>query len=125
MRAQTIIRNFLSLALAGMLIEIAGCTPPPPPSGRGVFVFGKVSFDTTPAGTLPLGWIAGATDDGSPKWSVEPDSTAPTPPNVLKQSGEGVFPWCVAREVSLENGFIEVKFKPVSGKEDQTGGVMW
>jgi len=27
--------------------------------------------------------------------------------------------------VSLENGYVEVKFKPLSGKEDQAGGVVW
>ncbi|TMI00880.1 MAG: hypothetical protein E6H39_04930, partial [Betaproteobacteria bacterium] len=27
--------------------------------------------------------------------------------------------------VSLAGGFVEVKFKPLSGKEDQAGGVLW
>jgi hypothetical protein len=31
----------------------------------------------------------------------------------------------VLKASSLENGFVEVKFKPVSGREDQAGGVVW
>ena len=84
-----------------------------------------VDFDSTPAGSLPSGWLAGVTGSGKPLWIVSPDPTAPSPPHVLKQSGRGAYPWCVVRAASIESGFVEVKFKPVSGKEDQAGGVMW
>ena len=86
---------------------------------------GLVDFDSAKPGALPDGWIAGVTGRGSPRWSVEPDATAPSKPQVLKQSGSGTFPWCVVKAASIENGFVEVKFKPVSGKEDQAGGVVW
>ena len=84
-----------------------------------------VNFDATRPGTLPEGWTAGVTGSGSPRWSVEPDATAPSKPNVLKQSGRGTFPWCVLPAAKLENGFVEVKFKPLTGREDQAGGVVW
>ena len=84
-----------------------------------------VDFDSTNAGTLPAGWIAGVTGRGAPRWIVERDATAPSAPNVLKQSGSGTFPWCVLKDASLADGFVEVRFKPVSGKEDQAGGVVW
>ena len=83
------------------------------------------SFDSDATGALPAGWRSGVTGRGSPKWSVEADATAPSKPNVLKQSGSGFFPWCVRPEVALENGYVEVKFKPLSGREDQAGGVVW
>jgi hypothetical protein len=83
------------------------------------------NFDTDKAGMLPAGWTAGVTGRGTPKWTVENDATAPSKPNVLKQSGSGTFPWCVKNAVSIADGFVEVRFKPVSGKEDQAGGVMW
>ena len=83
-----------------------------------------VNFDSSAPGSLPDGWRAGVTGSGSPRWSVERDATAPSAPNVLKQSGRGTFPWCV-KEVSLADGFVEVKMKPVSGREDQAGGVVW
>src|SRR4051812_4466601 len=54
-----------------------------------------VNFDSSAAGALPDGWKAGVTGAGNPRWSVERDATAPSPPNVLKQSGSGAFPWCV------------------------------
>jgi hypothetical protein len=31
----------------------------------------------------------------------------------------------VRKDVSLADGFVEVKFKPISGGEDQAGGVVW
>jgi hypothetical protein len=84
-----------------------------------------VNFDTVAAGALPSGWIAGVTGRGAPKWAVIADATSPSKPNVLKQSGSGTYPWCVAKDVSLTDGSVEVKFKPISGGEDQAGGVMW
>lgn len=84
-----------------------------------------VTFDDTKTGQLPSGWLAGVTGKGSPQWSVEADPSAPSKPNVLKQSGEGTYPWCVKKGTSLVNGFVEVKFKPISGNEDQAGGVVW
>ena len=82
-------------------------------------------FDSTRIGALPHGWISGFTGKGVPRWSVEADSTAPSTPNVLKQSGSATFPWCVLASTSIENGFVEVKFKPLSGREDQAGGLVW
>jgi hypothetical protein len=84
-----------------------------------------VTFDTDRPGALPAGWISGVTGRGSPRWSVEADAAAPSAPHVLKQSGRGDFPWCVRKGVSLADGFVEVKFKPTAGREDQAGGVVW
>lgn len=83
------------------------------------------NFDNVKPGGLPEGWAAGVTGKGDPRWVVETDSSARSAPNVLKQSGKGTFPWCAKKDVSLADGFVEVKFKPVSGREDQAGGVMW
>ena len=84
-----------------------------------------VNFDSAKVGEVPDGWLAGVTGNGQPKWTVETDASAPSKPNVLKQSGEGTFPYCVKKETSLQDGFVEVKFKPLSGKEDQAGGLIW
>ena len=83
------------------------------------------SFDSDAPGAVPKGWRAGVTGRGLPRWTVEADATAPSKPNVLRQSGSGAFPWCVRPGVSLADGYVEVKFKPVSGREDQAGGVVW
>ncbi len=83
------------------------------------------NFDKAATGALPAGWKCGVTGRGSPRWQIEADATAPSKPNVLKQAGRGTFPWCVKDGVSMKDGFVEVKFKSISGKEDQAGGVMW
>jgi len=82
-------------------------------------------FDTDLVGGLPAGWKSGVTGRGSPRWVVEVDTSAPSRPNVLKQSGSGTFPWCVRPDASLADGWVQVKFKPISGREDQAGGVVW
>jgi hypothetical protein len=84
-----------------------------------------ISFDQDKTGAAPAGWRAGVTGRGSPKWSVEADATAPSKPNVLKQSASGTFPWCVREDAAFADGYVEVKFKSVSGREDQAGGVVW
>ena len=84
-----------------------------------------VNFDNSKVGAAPPGWTATQTGSGSAKWSVEKDDSAPSQPNVLKQSGEATFPVCFKNDTSLKDGFVEVKFKPLAGKEDQAGGVIW
>jgi hypothetical protein len=84
-----------------------------------------VNFDNFKIGAVPPGWTATQTGSGSAKWSVEKDDSAPSKPNVLKQSGQATFPVCIKNDTSLKDGFVEVKFKPVAGKEDQAGGVIW
>ena len=84
-----------------------------------------VDFDKAQVGKAPAGWTATQTGGGSAKWTVEKDDTAPSKPNVLKQSGEATYPVCIKDDTSLKDGFVEVKFKPVSGREDQAGGVIW
>lgn len=83
------------------------------------------NFDSLPVGTTPGGWHCEVSGRGDPKWLVEPDETAPSKPNVLKQSGQGTFPWCTKNGTPLENGFAEVKFKSIAGRKDQAGGIVW
>src|SRR5439155_18804048 len=84
-----------------------------------------VNFDNLKPGAPPPGWTATQTGKGEAKWEVVADGSAPSKPNVLKQSGEATYPVCIKDDTSLKDGFVEVKFKPISGKEDQAGGVIW
>ncbi len=84
-----------------------------------------VHFDNVKAGAPPPGWTATKTGAGEAKWTIEADNTAPSKPNVLKQSGQATYPVCIKDDTSLKDGFVEVKFKAISGKEDQAGGVIW
>jgi len=84
-----------------------------------------VNFDDLKTGSPPPGWTATQTGKGEAKWEIVADDSAPSKPNVLKQSGEATYPVCIKNDTSLKDGFVEVKFKPISGKEDQAGGVIW
>jgi hypothetical protein len=84
-----------------------------------------VTFDTAEVSKAPVGWTASQTGSGQARWIVVADSTAPSSPNVLKQSGVADYPVCLKDATSLKDGFVEVKFKPISGREDQAGGLLW
>jgi hypothetical protein len=84
-----------------------------------------IQFDQDPIGTLPKAWEAGVTGRGAPLWAVRADATAPSKPNVLQQSGSGDYPWCILRGTAIDDGFVEVKFKSIAGREDQAGGLVW
>jgi hypothetical protein len=84
-----------------------------------------VNFDKAEAGKTPAGWTATQTGSGQAKWAVAADDTAPSKPNVLRQSGQATYPVCIKDDTSLKDGFVEVKFRPISGREDQAGGLIW
>jgi hypothetical protein len=87
-----------------------------------------IKFDDASAGKPPPGWTVAITGKGEPKWTVEKDDSAPSKPAVLKQSGEvpgPSFPLCIKDAPASKDGFVEVKFKSVSGKGDQAAGVIW
>lgn len=83
------------------------------------------NFDDLKPGTPPAGWTGTRTGKGEARWEIVADDSAPSKPNVLKQSGHATFPVCLKKDTRLKDGFVEVKFKAVSGKEDQAGGVVW
>ncbi len=85
----------------------------------------SINFDTAKTGEAPAGWTCTKTGKGEPKWTVVADDTAPSKPKVFKQSGEADYPVALKNDTSLKDGFVEVKFKTVSGKEDQAAGVVW
>ena len=44
---------------------------------------------------------------------------------MLRQSGRGDFPWIVLDGSNIPDGYVEAKFKPLAGQEDQAGGLVW
>lgn len=84
-----------------------------------------VNFESNTVGQPPVGWTATRTGSGNERWTIERDDSAPSRPSVLKQSGTATYPVCFKNDTSLKDGFVEVKLKSVSGKEDQAGGVVW
>lgn len=101
-----------------LLDELAGASVAQ--SGATIVTFVKADVDRAPGG-----WTATQTGTGAAKWTVVRDDTAPGGPYVLKQSGRATYPLCLKGDTNLRDGFVEVKFKPIAGKEDQAGGVVW
>jgi hypothetical protein len=85
----------------------------------------NIDFNTDHVGQAPAGWTCGATGRGAPKWTVELDASAHGKGKVLKQSGVATFPWCVKTDSALRDGWVEVRFRLLSGREDRAGGLVW
>jgi hypothetical protein len=86
---------------------------------------GNLSFDADKIGSVPMGWTATKTGRGDPKWTVEDDSSAPSKAKVVRQSGRAAYPLLLKTGTSVRDGFVEVRFKPISGAEDRAGGLVW
>jgi hypothetical protein len=84
-----------------------------------------ISFESSQIGAAPEGWTATLTGSGDPKWTVESDETAPSKSKVLKQSGRASFPLLLKNDSDIKDGYIEVKFKAVSGSQDRAAGIVW
>jgi hypothetical protein len=89
-----------------------------------------VNFDSATPGQVPPGWTVAMTHTGgAPKWEVLKDDTAPTKPNVFAQvsndSTSARFPLAIWEKANFKDGALTVKFKPVSGQEDQAAGMVW
>jgi len=84
-----------------------------------------VNFDGDALGAPPRGWTITMTGRGDPRWTVEKDDTAPSKTNVLKQSGKATYPLALKDGTNIKDGFIEVRFKALSGSEDRAAGLVW
>ena len=84
-----------------------------------------INFDSYTPGALPADWTCGVTGSGAARWTLEADADAPSKPNILKQSGVGDFPFCALKSASFSDGYVEVRFKALSGRRDQAGGIVW
>jgi len=62
------------------------------------------------------------TGNGTPNWTVERDEDGMA---VLKQSGRATYPLALKQGTNLRDGFVEARFKPISGSEDRAGGIVW
>ena len=84
-----------------------------------------VSFATDTIGAAPSGWTITKTGRGDPKWTVESDATAPSKGKILKQSGNATYPLALKAGSAIRDGFLEMKFKAISGKQDRAAGLVW
>jgi hypothetical protein len=89
-----------------------------------------VDFDTFAIGTVPSDFSVALTGGGGlVSWVIQEDLTAPSGKRVLTQtSTDGTdyrFPLCLYDKVTAKDVEVSVKFKPISGKEDQAAGLVW
>jgi hypothetical protein len=89
-----------------------------------------VNFDAYAPGKIPPGWTVAMTNRGGPpRWEILKDKSAPTPPYVLGQVSRDParmrLPLAILDGVNLRDGDISVRIKPVAGREDPGGGLVW
>jgi hypothetical protein len=89
-----------------------------------------IRFDGGTPGTLPSGWTVAMTHaGGEPRWEIERDPGAPSPPFVFAQVSQdrtaGRFPLAIWGGASIRNGEVVVAFKTISGTVDQAAGIVW
>jgi hypothetical protein len=90
----------------------------------------RADFDESATGGLPARFTSARTGPGPDgAWRVEADDAAATPPNVLVQRSDDPtsarFPLAVAQDVRLADLDVSVAIKPLSGKVDQAGGIVF
>lgn len=78
------------------------------------------NFDRDTVGSLPTGY-----ESYSGSWAVRAESDAPSPANVLCQSATAEYPAVCFSEKVYTNLVMTVRFKPISGKEDQAAGIIF
>lgn len=88
------------------------------------------NFDKDKTQALPAGWLSEHSGQGAKgNWQVEADPTAPSKPNVLAQTSADPtgyrFPLAIVDNTSYKDLEISVRFKTLSGKEDQGAGLVW
>lgn len=87
-----------------------------------------VNYDAEPIGRVPTGWTVAVTGEGTAEWRVAAEATATGSGRVLAQTGQlpkPGFALCLRDGSALRDGFVEVRFKTVSGAVDQAAGVVW
>jgi hypothetical protein len=92
---------------------------------------GKViNFDTETIGKTPPNWTVAMTHHGgAPQWEIRKDGSAPTQPYVFAQVSSDPtsdrFPLAILNNLSLRDGDVSVRIKPVAGREGRGGGLVW
>jgi hypothetical protein len=76
-----------------------------------------VAIATIAAAQTDGAWLTGATGRGTARWSQQGGT--------LAYRGGATFGWAVLRGTSIRDGSVAVRFKPVEGREDRAGGVVW
>src|ERR1017187_2429375 len=90
----------------------------------------SLTSEPDPRAKVPPGWtVPMATGGSASQWEILRDRTAPTQPYVLAQLSADPkgnrFPLAILNSVNLRDGDVSVRLKPVAGRVDQAGGVVF
>ena len=88
------------------------------------------NFDKDKTQSLPPEWLSEHTGRGTKgNWLVLADPSAPSQPNVLAQTSADNtsyrFPLAIVVNTNYKDLDMSVRFKTISGKEDQGAGLVW
>jgi hypothetical protein len=89
-----------------------------------------ITFDTDKAGKPPAGFSFALTGQGKAGiWVVMRDESSPGQKQILAQTDADPtgyrFPLAIFDGITAKDPDVSVKFKPVSGKNDQGAGIVW
>lgn len=129
-------RATLTVTATAITIAAFGCAAPQPrlwpirgmpaqPVNVTTLDFANSELNKTPAD-----WQSDQTGPGDPpSWIVVADATAAGGRRVLAQTSTDAvnrrrYPVCVCRPLTFKDVEVSVRFKPISGKVDQCGGVI-
>jgi hypothetical protein len=89
----------------------------------------SIHFDASQAGKLPPGFTTALTGGGGPvSWVVREDAGAPDgKADLIQESSDDTsyrFPLCIYEGTVARDVAVEVKYKAISGKVDQAGGIV-
>jgi hypothetical protein len=87
-----------------------------------------ITFDQEALGKTPAGWSVPA--PGSPvRWEIRRDQSARTQPYVLAQLSSDTpanrASIAILNAVTMRDGDVIVRLKPLTGQPDQGGGLVW
>jgi hypothetical protein len=118
------VESFLSrLAAVVLVIVSAACAGPATityssaaPGASSVMT----SFDQDATGAAPNG-----SEVFAGQWVVRAEADTPSKPNALCQTGSATFPAIALSATVFAEVAVTVKFKPISGREDQAAGIIF
>lgn len=90
-----------------------------------------IDFEQSGAiGSVPNGFTVATTGKGKPaQWVLQDVANAPSGKQAVAQTSNDAasarFPVLVYDKIVARDADISVKFKPVSGKDDQAAGIVW
>jgi hypothetical protein len=88
-----------------------------------------INFDSAKPGSVPPGWTVTPGAGAAPQWEILKDTTAPSPPYVFAEisgyAANGECPLAILNKMEVTDGDLSVKVKPVAGKQDRAGGLVF